>query len=586
MMSVVGLAYRRDPGRATMALVPVFPLLAGTIAISGRAILSVKPGQSSHVVVPAIAAGVALMLAAVVGYWQAANGLLRLAQVTSAELDFALLDRLSDVHTIDMYDDPKFVDRLEILRIGRMPLANALAFLSGVVGLSLGTLVTAGLFAAVNPWLALLPLVALPVVVIYDRTEAASGRAEERVAENRRIALHLYDVGTGPAEGKELRALGHTDALLGRYAATWDAVNHELTTADMHALKLRLAAWTAYAAVIAAVLGVVLTTTDRHLSGPSLFLLAMAAGQLTTIAANGAATVAGLRNSLQLAGHYAKVVDATAVHTPDARPDGDVAVPSALRHGITLQGVRFRYPGAHVDALGPIDVALPAGSVTAVVGPNGAGKTTLVNLLLGLRRPTGGEILIDAQLMADVDPADWFAQTSVVCQDFTRLELTARESVASGDLPRLADDEATFEALARAEADTIVATLPNGLDTVLGPRFGGRELSGGQWQRLALARGLMRPSPLLLILDEPTVAIDAVTEQRLLERCVANARILAETSGTTVVFVSHRYATTRLADQILMIEDGQVLERGSHSELLAVDGRYADIYRSQQAAYG
>jgi ATP-binding cassette subfamily B protein len=185
-----------------------------------------------------------------------------------------------------------------------------------------------------------------------------------------------------------------------------------------------------------------------------------------------------------------------------------------------------------------------------------------------------------------MNPADWFAQTSVVCQDFTRFELTARESVASGDLSRLSDDSATLQALVRAEADAIVNALPDGLDTVLGQRFGGRELSGGQWQRVALARGLMRPSPLLLILDEPTVSIDAVTEQRLLERCVANARDLAQTFGTTVVFVSHRYATTRLADQILMIEGGQVIERGSHGDLLAAETRYAEIYRSQQAAYG
>ncbi len=584
MLSVAGMAFRRDPWRASLALVPVFPLLSGIIAISGRAILTVRPGQSSHVILPAVAGGIALMAAAVVGYWQAANGLLRLAQVTSAELDFAVLEKLSGVHTIDIYDDPKVVDRLEILRVGRMPLANALAFLGGVVGLVVGTLVAAGLFAAVNPWLAALPLVALPIVVIYARTEAASGRAEERVAENRRIALHLYDVGTGPGEGKELRALGHSAALLRRYAATWDAVDSELTAADQYALKLRLVSWTGYCAAVAAVLVIVLTTADNHVSGPSLFLLAMAATQLTFLAANGAATVAGLGNALQIAAHYARIVDATARHGGGTSAE-PVGAPRTLQRRISLRAVRFRYPGAVADALGPIDLELPSGSVTAVVGPNGAGKTTLVNLLLGLRRPTEGSILIDERPLADMDPADWFAQTSVVCQDFTRFELTARESVASGDLSRLAEDEATFRALARAEADVLVEALPQGLDTVLGQRFGGRELSGGEWQRIALARGFMRPAPLLLILDEPTVSIDAVTEQRLLERCVTNARSLAETCGSAVVFVSHRYATTRLADQILMLEDGAIVERGSHAELLAAGERYAEIYRSQQAAY-
>ena len=154
-----------------------------------------------------------------------------------------------------------------------------------------------------------------------------------------------------------------------------------------------------------------------------------------------------------------------------------------------------------------------------------------------------------------------------------------------GDLQQLGNEEAAWRALTAAEADGLVAGLPNGLDTVLGPRFGGRDLSGGQWQRLALARGLMRPTPLLLILDEPTVSIDAVTEQRLLERCVTNARALARTAGTIVVFVSHRYATTRLADQVLMVEDGHISEQGSHSQLLAAGQRYSDIYLSQKEAY-
>ncbi len=582
LWEIVRLSYRRDPWRTSLALVPVFPLLAGTIALSGRDILTLTAHQDSRVLAPALIGGIALVAAAVVGYWQAANGLLRLLQVTSSELDFAILDRLSDTRTIDVYDDPDFVDRLEMLRVGRSPLANSLALLGGLVGLLLGTAVTAGLFAAVDPWLAVLPLLAAPVIMVYARTEAVSGRAEERVAENRRVALHLYDVGTGPAEGKELRALGQTGALLERHTATWDAVNSELIAADHHALKLRLLAWTGYCAVIAAVLGVVLTSTSRPISGPSLFLLTMAATQLTVLASNGAATVAGLRNALDLAGHYGQVVAASSTGETGQTT---APVPEALATGITLDTVRLRYPGAHTDALGPIDLHLPAGSVTAIVGPNGAGKTTLVNLLLGLRKPTGGSIWIDSQPLDDVDLAEWQSRTSVVCQDFTRFELSARESVTVGDLQQLGNEEAAWRALTAAEAEGLVAGLPNELDTVLGPRFGGRDLSGGQWQRLALARGLMRPTPLLLILDEPTVSIDAVTEQRLLERCVTNARALARTAGTIVVFVSHRYATTRLADQVLMVEDGHISERGSHSQLLAAGQGYSDIYLSQKEAY-
>jgi ATP-binding cassette subfamily B protein len=591
LWEIVALSYKRDPWRTTMALIPVFPLFSGAIALSGRDILTLGLHQGTRVIAPAVIGGVALIAAAVVGYWQAANGLLRLMQITSSELDFAILGRLSDTATIEVYDDPRFVDRLEMLRIGRSPLVNILALLGGVIGLLAGTAVTAVLFAAVDPWLALLPLLAVPIIVIYARTEAASGRAEEAVAENRRVALHLYDVGTGPSEGKELRALGQTQTLLQRHTTTWDTVNAELIAADHHALKLRIAAWTGYSAVTAAVFGLVLTTTDRHVSGPSLFLLTMAATQLTMLSSNGAATVAGLRNAADLAGHYGEVVAATKLeprtgpgsNSEPGQPAG--SVPAALSEGIRLNGVRLCYPGSDSDALGPIDLHLPAGSVTAIVGPNGAGKTTLVNLLLGLRRPTGGSITIDSRPLADVHLPDWQARTSVVCQDFTRFELSARESVAVGDLLQLGDDEAAWRALNAAEAGGFLEALPDGLDTMLGPRFGGRELSGGQWQRIALARGLMRPAPLLLVLDEPTVSIDAVTEQRLLERCVSNARALADVAGTIVVFVSHRYATTRLADQILMVEGGQIAERGTHAELLGLDERYSDIYRAQEAAY-
>jgi ATP-binding cassette subfamily B protein len=590
LLGVVRMAYRRDPWRTVLALVPISPLLVAVIAISGRAILMAHGhGQHGHVVVAAIAGGLALVAATVVGYWQAANGLLRLVQVTSTELDSVLLEQLSKVHTIDLFDDPELVDRLELLRVGRGPLVNALASLGGLFGLTFGTLVTASLYAVVDPWLIALPVLVVPVIAVYAQTEAASARAEERVAERRRIALHLYDVGTGPAEGKELRVLGQADSLIQRHASTWDDINAELSRVDARSMVLRLGSWAAYCAVLATALGLVVTDASDHgkLVGPSLFLLALATTQLTFIASNGAAVVAGLRNAAQLAGHFAAVVSTTEAQGK-RRPTGTeplLPAPAAIAKGIALQGVSFRYPGSGKDALGPIDLELPAGSVTAIVGPNGAGKTTLINLLLGLRHPTAGSVLVDSVSLADIDPEGWFSGAAIVCQDFMRFELSVRESVGAGDLDRLEDDAAILRALEQAEASSFVADLPGGLDTKLGQKLGGRELSGGQWQRIAMARGLMRSAPLLLVLDEPTVSMDALTEQRILDRSVANARSLAKQRGTVVVFVSHRYATTRLADQILVIDDGQIVEQGTHVTLMAQGQRYADVYASQAAAY-
>jgi ATP-binding cassette subfamily B protein len=256
-----------------------------------------------------------------------------------------------------------------------------------------------------------------------------------------------------------------------------------------------------------------------------------------------------------------------------------------LGEGIRFEGVTFAYPGSTEPVLRDVDLLLPAGRTVAIIGENGAGKTTLVKLLTGMYAPTAGRITVDGTDLSTLDPAEWRTRTTAIFQDFMRPQMILREAVGMGDLPRMHDGAALDGALVRAGADTMAAGFTDGPDTLLGRYFtGGRELSGGQWQRIGLARGMMRPAPLLTVLDEPTASLDAPTEAALFER-FASAAERSSAAGAVTVLVSHRFSTVRMADLIVVVESGRITEFGSHAELIAAGGTYAQLFALQAKAY-
>ena len=265
-----------------------------------------------------------------------------------------------------------------------------------------------------------------------------------------------------------------------------------------------------------------------------------------------------------------------------ASPPNGVHAPTPSKErptGIVFEAVRFRYPGRDEDTIREVSLTIPRGQVVAIVGENGAGKTTLIKLLCGLYPPTAGRILLDGVDVADLDPLVLRRQIGVLFQDYGHYYLTARENIGFGDVARLDDLEWIRAASRRSGADEIVEALPNGYETQIGKAFDrGHDLSGGEWQRVALARAYMRDAS-ILVLDEPTASLDPRAEQHVFQEV---RRLLA---GRTAILISHRFSTVRLADQIYVVHEGTIAEQGTHEDLVAQGGRYAELYDLQASAY-
>jgi len=617
---VLGMVWHASPGRvATLAVLTVVQGLLPTATIWVAKLVV------DGVVAAVTSGGNPEAIAVVVRYvgWQFVLGA---AQIGLGHVSSIVQQRLSDVvghqlsvqvlaraNALDLahFETPEFYDRLRnAQRLGSQPV-NLVT--GGLLQLARNAIVLVSMVALLARFHPALPLIivlaALPSLLSQMYYGRFGWQLMHRQASMYRKQNYLASVMTSDSHAKEIRLFGLGDHLLGRYVETtqevlrqdWDFRSRRRRSQSLLSLLSTSVGTGAY-------LYAVLQAAAGRISLGDLTLYSGAVSQTQNTLQQLLTGISSIYETNLQVDDLFTYLDFKPVVVSGPRL---VKVPRPLQHGVEFRNVTFTYPlssaaGAPTgdgrprppwmrhdgsggdgrrhrgprEVLKGVSFTLPAGKTVALVGANGAGKTTLVKLLGRLYDPTEGEILLDGTNLREFDLEDLRSQVAVVFQDYARYQLPARDNIGFGQVDRLADTERIVRAAAQDGAEPVIERLSDGYDTTLGRMFsGGVELSGGEWQKVALARGFMRDSPQLLVLDEPTAALDAQAEYDIYER------FRALTQGRTTLLISHRFSTVRMADLIVVLEDGRIIEQGSHEQLQAAAGTYARLYEMQAQRY-
>jgi ATP-binding cassette subfamily B protein len=476
------------------------------------------------------------------------------------------------------YEDPVFYDRLERARVQATDRLYMIQAIGRLIQQVITTITLSVSIMVFSPWLLLLLIVGVIPAFVGETHFAFLGYAKNfRQTPIRRQLDYLRVLGGSKEAAKELKLFSLRDFLTGRFRALSDQVyGEDIALARRKFTAGSLLSMIGTAGYYTAYVYAVWQTVTGVFSFGTLTLLANAIREASSQLQQTFSTLSTIADQALFLTDLIAFFEMkpTIRSKPNALP-----APRPIQRGFEFRNVSFRYPGSSRLVLNGLNFHLRPGERVALIGENGEGKTTIVKLLTRLYDPVEGQVLLDGVDLREYDLEDLYSEIGVIFQDFMRYEMTARENIAVGRIERMNDLELLQESARKSMAADVLRKLPSGLEQMLGRRFdGGVDLSGGEWQKVALARAYLRDAQ-VLILDEPTSALDARSEYEVFKR-------FAElTTEKMALFISHRFSTVRMADRIVVLENGRIAEEGDHDTLTSLGGRYAEMFELQAASY-
>jgi ATP-binding cassette subfamily B protein len=512
------------------------------------------------------------VLGRVVDYYDA-----RLADRYTRHVSIEVMQHASQLD-LQAYENPVFYDRLERARVQA---TDRLGMIQSIGRLFQQVITTVSLSAAIlwfSPWLLLVLIGCLLPAFLGESHFAFLSYAKNfRQTPARRQLDYLRQLGGSKEAAKELKLFNLSEFFTSRFTTIWNGILDEnLALARKRLIAVSLLSVLSTAGYYGAYVWVIFKTVTGAFSIGTLTFLTQSIMSASSNISQIFSTLSSIADqALFLTDLIAFFEMKPAVASkPNALP-----APRAIKQGFEFRDVCFSYPGTQRQILNRLNLRIEPGERIALIGQNGQGKTTIVKLITRLYDPTGGKVLLDGIDLREYQIEDLCRQTGVIFQDFMRYEMTARENIAAGRIEFLDDDQRIQSAAEKSLADGVISHLAGGYEQMLGRRFeGGVDLSGGEWQKLALARAYLRDAQ-VLILDEPTAALDARAEFEVFQR------FNDLTVGKMALFISHRFSTVRMAERIIVLENGAISEQGSHSQLMALGGTYAGMFELQAASY-